>query len=397
MQLDILYNEDCLEGMRKLPENCIDAVVTDPPYGISFMCRKWDYDIPSVAIWQEVCRVLKPGGHLLSFGSTRTYHRMLVNIEDAGFEPRDTVAWHYATGFPKNLDISRQLDKDAGANRSTGAREWSGGKRSGGIVKDEPAKTTARRIIYDTPATPEAKQWSGWGTALKPATELIALARKPLSEGTVAANVLKHGTGAINIDGCRIEHKTVAGGNLAQNPHLRSHINGGNGGNIIAHEENRRVITPNQSGRWPANAIFDEAAGEVLDEQSGITKSSGGPSGRLGGEGIYGDFQHRARAHEGGLGDIGGASRFFYCAKSSKRERGEDNNHPTVKPIKLMEYLVRLIAPPGGVVLDPFSGSGTTLIACQGLGYHYIGFEKDPAYFAIATKRVEPASLFSIA
>jgi DNA modification methylase len=389
MEVDVLYNEDCLEGMQKLPDDCIDAVVTDPPYGLSFMGRKWDYDVPSVEIWQEACRVLKPGGHILAFGGTRTYHRMVVAIEDAGFEIRDQLMWIYGSGFPKSLDVSKAIDKDAGAERkSCGLKtrpdgtqrprsgDWDySGKHEG--FQRPWMHNAASRLAKNTvtaPATPEAQQWEGWGTALKPSHEPIVLARKPLSERTVAANVLKHGTGAINIDGCRIEGEPWA-----------AHRATGLAETKVIDKE------PHNLGRWPANAIFDEAAGEVLDEQS----LSGGmhSAGHARNKNVDSDYDASSYNLSGTrqmnrLGDSGGASRFFYCPKSSKSERGEGNNHPTVKPIRLMEYLVRLITPPGGVVLDPFSGSGTTLLACQGLGYHYIGFEKDPSYFDIAQKRI---------
>jgi DNA modification methylase len=346
-------------------------------------------------IWAaEVYRVLKPGGHILAFGGTRTYHRMVVAIEDAGFEIRDTITWHYGSGFPKNLDVSKSIDKAAEVEREMlgmvdPRSSFDGRQRASSAINTNWRSAEDRADVVDlsqkvvtAPATDAAKQWSGWGTALKPATELIALARKPLSEGTVAANVLKHGTGAINIDGCRIGYEPKDAASVAakvsKNPTGRAGLFGVPG-----------IASFSSAGRWPANAIFDEAAGALLDEQSGVTSVTGTRStvsknAEVAGTN-WGTTNHRSTEYPG---DSGGASRFFYCAKASQKERGEGNNHPTIKPIKLMEYLVRLITPPGGVVLDPFSGSGTTLLACQGLGYHHIGFEKDPGYFAIAQKRI---------
>lgn len=315
-------------------------MVTDPPYGLSFMGKKWDYDVPEVEIWQECLRVLKPGGHLLAFAGTRTQHRMAVRIEDAGFEIRDMIAWVYGSGFPK----SRNLD----------------GK------------------------------WEGWGTALKPALEPITVARKPLS-GTVIENVLQYGTGAINIDACRVEHVTVEGGNLALNPHLRAHINGGNGGNIISHETERRVVTPHAEGRWPANLIHD-GSDEVTDRFP-ISASPwiGNPNTGAKGGKMFGGSEQAVHSKPE-YRDAGSAARFFYCAKTSKKERGEGNDHPTVKPTELMAYLCRLVTPLCGTVLDPFMGSGSTGKAALREGFKFIGIERETPYFDIASKRILEAS-----
>jgi site-specific DNA-methyltransferase (adenine-specific) len=290
-----LLHGDCLERLKELPDNSVDACVTDPPYGLSFMGKAWDYDVPTVDVWREVLRVLKPGGHLLAFAGTRTQHRMAVQIEDAGFEIRDMIAWVYGSGFPK----SRNLDGD----------------------------------------------WQGWGTALKPALEPITVARKPLT-GTVATNVLEHSTGAINVDGCRVGDRT---------------------------------------GRWPANLIHDgsdEVVG-LFPQAKGATSNSS-PSTNVG-------FTRGAKGLDkrSGYADDGSAARFFYCAKASKADRGDGNSHPTVKPTELMRYLCRLVTPPGGVVLDPFMGSGSTGKAAVLEGFRFIGIEREAEYLEIARGRIE--------
>jgi len=324
-----LHLGDCLDVLRTLPDNSVDSVVTDPPYGLSFMGKKWDYDVPASEVWAECLRVLKPGGHLLAFAGTRTQHRMAVRIEDAGFEIRDMIAWVYGSGFPKSHNL-----------------------------KDE---------------------WQGWGTALKPALEPITVARKPFS-GTVAANVLAHGTGAINVDGCRVGTDAVESGRSGRGECTSEAFgkklqDGGAGVSI---------------GRWPANLIHD--GGEFLGEQA----------------------------------------RFFYCAKASKKDRDEGlegfelvthqsgmggamptdddgnerdrfkaqsrNHHPTVKPTDLMRYLCRLVTPPNGIVLDPFMGSGSTGKAAKLEGFQFIGIEREAEYLKIAKARIEaiiPKDLFS--
>jgi hypothetical protein len=583
-----LLHGDCLDRLKELPDCSVDACVTDPPYGLSFMGKKWDYDVPGAEVWREVLRVLKPGGHLLAFAGTRTQHRMAVNIEDAGFEIRDMIAWVYGQGFPKSLDVSKAIDKAAGV-------EFDSVPASGvGFMNAEGKggyNVTKNQLLRSGDSTPKAQQWAGWGTALKPSHETITWARKPLLQGgeqakilsslwelearlwllssasvadqsstssrseydaacataqwtaddatstrdalrgrmdtwqyemaihtslsiasswrrtlqesstagstfttatesktttdwktlscclsqitpesiiqacsfpggfsanastaaqifnaslallqstltlsaiepatwraldasqaeavspslepvvmarkpltgTVAANVLEHGTGALNIDGCRVEHVTVGSGNLALNPHLRSHINGGNGGNIIAHEENRRVVKPHTSGRWPANLIHDGS-----DEVVGLFPAQAGaaaPVHRRNSDKFrqsYGAFA--GNIDEAGStfhGDTGSAARFFYCAKASKADRGNGNVHPTVKPTELMRYLCRLVTPPGGVVLDPFIGSGSTGKAALLEGFGFIGIEREAEYLEIARGRIQaPAqgSLFA--
>lgn len=333
-----LIHGDCLGVLKGMPDNSVDSIVTDPPYGLSFMGKKWDYDVPDQAIWEECLRVLKPGGHLLSFAGTRTQHRMAVRIEDAGFEIRDMIAWVYSTGFPKSMDVSKAIDKAAGAqreilseriNRSSFDPEKQGG---GGFQRGT--------IQVTTPATDAARQWQGWGTALKPAIEPITVARKPF-KGTVAANVMGWGTGAINIDGCRVG----TDGSRTNSSQPRAERNGFVNGFV---EGTETVIR--DKGRWPANLIHD------------------------------GSYEPTEL--------LGDAARFFYCAKASKKDRGEGNTHPTVKPTDLMAYLCRLVTPPGGVVLDPFMGSGSTGKAAVREGFRFIGIEMDAEYLAIAEARI---------
>ena len=385
-----LLHGDCLERLRELPDCSVDACVTDPPYGLRFMGKAWDYDVPQAAVWREVLRVLKPGGHLLAFAGTRTQHRMAVQIEDAGFEIRDMIAWIYGTGFPKSHDVSKAIDRAAGAEREVvGPGRWNSVKGSNDAQADCLIRPGGKHD-ETAPATHEAQQWSGWGTALKPALEPITVARKPIA-GTVAENVLAHGTGGINVDGCRVEHVTVDGGSLATNPHLRESINGGNGGHIIAHEKERRVVTPHAAGRWPANLIHDGS-----DEVVGLFPLQAGaaaPVHRRNGDKFrssYGEF--KGNIDENGstfYGDTGSAARFFYCVKASKADREDNNIHPTVKPTDLMRYLCRLVTPPGGVVLDPFMGSGSTGKAAVLEGFRFIGIEREAEYLEIARRRIQ--------
>ena len=324
-------------------DNSVDAIVTDPPYGLSFMGKRWDYDVPSVEIWAECLRVLKPGGHLLAFAGTRTQHRMAVRIEDAGFEIRDMIAWVYGSGFPKSLDVSKAIDKAAGVEREKVLVPTKAGNTRGERGISYAGESFSGFTDITAPATEAARQWQGWGTALKPALEPITVARKPLV-GTVASNVLAHGTGAINIDGCRIgdgDDRTNGGPTGA-----RIDAGEGYGGGWSDAESGRARPS---GGRWPANLIHDGS-----DEPATL---------------------------------LGDAARFFYCAKASKSDRGAENTHPTVKPTDLMRYLCRLVTPPGGVVLDPFMGSGSTGKAAMLEGFQFIGIERDPAYVAIAASR----------
>jgi DNA modification methylase len=459
-----LYLGDCLEVLRTLPDNSVHAVVTDPPYGLSFMGKRWDYDVPSVEVWSECLRVLKPGGHLLAFAGTRTQHRMAVRIEDAGFEIRDMIAWVYGSGFPKSLDVSKAIDKvrdwskverlnleikraretaglslkqigeamQAATNGQYGSWYHRGGHmffETGRNLPSRPEWDCLRRVLpisaefqdayneaerevivtksaarsndgswasnvaggmfkpgerdYDitAPATEAAKQWQGWGTALKPALEPITVARKPLI-GTVAENVLAHGTGAINVDGCRV------GDTVETWPKSRSFRAGISSGYTDGIEKGATQTTGDAPpGRWPANLIHD-GSDEVLRVfpfvKTGICPADGAG-------GYQGGFNRRDSRIAMNGGDSGSVSRFFYCAKASKSDRGADNVHPTVKPTDLMRYLCRLVTPPGGVVLDPFMGSGSTGKAACLEGFNFIGIERESQYFDIACKRIEQA------
>jgi len=337
-----LVGGDCLEALKGIPSETVDAVVTDPPYELGFMGKAWDASgiAYSVELWRECLRVLKPGGHLLAFSGSRTYHRMASAIEDAEFEIRDQIMWIYGSGFPKSLDVSKAIDKAAGAEREVISQCKRTGKDAGtyGAMMGDNFITA--------PATEAAKAWDGWGTALKPAHEPICVARKPLC-GTVAANVLAHGVGGLNIDGCRVGEEVR---HASFTSFKACH---GNGLGRPGTAEARRGTQGDPKeyvGRWPANVIMDEEAGEGKEW-----------------------------------------SRFFYCPKASRSERGEFNNHPTVKPIDLMRYLVRLVSPVCSVVLDPFMGSGTTGVACALESREFIGIEREPEYLAIANKRIAEA------
>jgi hypothetical protein len=330
---------DCLEMMRELREASIDSIVTDPPYGLSFMGKGWDRGVPGVEYWTEAIRVAKPGAHLVAFGGTRTYHRLAVAIEDAGWEVRDCFVWAYGQGFPKSHDVSKAIDNAAGAEREiVGSTQFSRDMR-GGNYGHVPDRAHSPTTVYRTaPATDDARRWSGWGTALKPAWEPAVIARKPF-RGTVAENVNRHGTGAINVDGCRIG---ASGGTRGSNYDKTGLF--GIGGKC--------QIEALDAGRWPANLAHDGSP-DVLD------------------------LFPRA------------AARFFYSAKASKADRGEGNTHPTVKPSDLMAYICRLVTPPGGVVLDPFMGSGSTGVGALREGFGFVGIELDAGYLEIARNRLE--------
>ena len=361
-----LFNGNNIDKLRELEDNSVDAVVTDPPYGLSFMSKKWDYDVPSIELWQEVYRVLKPGGHVLSFGGTRTYHRMVVNMEDAGFEIRDQIQWLYGSGFPKSHNIGLNIDKKNGkiGNR---AKAFIVAGQSGQKDKDTSGDLpNPNRTIQ---AYKSQNEWNGWGTALKPANEPICLARKPLV-GTVAENALQYGTGGLNIDGCRVGYINEAD----EKSSIPGSLNSNQKNSMFGIGEGHKH---NNEGRWPANVIHD-GSDEVVEL-------------------------------------LTNAARFFYSAKVSKSERNAGcdgmtvdekeyrwnkagewtnattkarNHHPTVKPIDLMRYLCKLITPPGGIVLDPFMGSGSTGCAALLDGFKFIGMELDDEYFKIAEARI---------
>ena len=416
-----LYLGDCIEVMAEMEADSVDAVVCDPPYGLEFMGQAWDapwkgsaaahakvrtiradevtptgqahstssgpYLAAGVNTYEagqpfgawcetwarEALRVLKPGAHLLAFGGSRTFHRLTCGIEDAGFEIRDCLSWLHGSGFPKSLDVSKAIDKAAGAERvrvATGRTICPGIDR-GGECECADRGDNQRSLEHPTkhttaPATDAAREWQGWGTALKPAWEPCIVARKPLA-GTVAENVQQHGTGALNIDGCRIKTDDTLGrtNNEHGHPAPSSYT-------FAPSERTTFDRSDLAGGRWPANVALDEAAAAMLDAQSG--------------------------ERGGGFGDTGGASRYFYTSKASRADRntsGANNTHPTVKPTDLMRWLVRLVTPPGGVVLDPFAGSGSTLVAARAEGFRAIGIERETEYADIIAQRLAQLSLLT--
>ena len=403
----VLYNGDCREILRELPENSIDACVCDPPYGLEFMGKEWDKlwdsrggqesfkhgDIGTVRnkptytagigaqefheSWaREVFRVLKPGGYLLAFGGARTYHRLACAVEDAGFEIRDQIMWIYGSGFPKSMNVAIAFDKHSGVMTDRGAAFRTAGA---GDHEDIQDKNGVAGIEYHRGISDLAKQWSGWGTALKPAHEPIVVARKPLI-GTVIRNVEKYGTGGLNIDDCRID----LDGDYKSKPNGRPSQTG-----LCDNYDPVKANQPDTVGRWPANVIHDGS--EEVTELFPHTKSGAllKHHKRTGGTPPIGTFTIRDRTGEGEfLGSEGSAARFFYCAKTSKSERGDGNTHPTVKPLALMKYLIKLVTQPGGTVLDPFAGSGSTLIAALEQDFNAIGIEQSEEYCEIVFNRL---------
>jgi DNA modification methylase len=382
-----LRNGDCIEQMRQLPPNSVDSIVTDPPYELGFMGKSWDSTgiAYSVKMWDEALRVLKPGGHLLAFSGSRTYHRMACAIEDAGFEIRDQIMWVYGSGFPKSMDVSKAIDKQAGVEREVVGQTMHARK---GVAQAEERTTVAAGAYGEArlgdvtiPTTDKAKQWVGWGTALKPAHEPIVLARKPLI-GTVATNVIIHGTGALNIDGSRIgngtgETKTV------NYPDIR--------GNNFNNANGSVEYTVTDQGRWPANFIHDG-----LDEDWAKFFYCAKASKKDRNEGLD-DFAGKEVGTKGnGLARtcaICGASTLQGCECPDRTyvNPTRANHHPTVKPTELMRYLVRLITPPNGTVLDPFMGSGSTGKAAVLERFSFIGIDQSADYLEIATARIKHA------
>ena len=512
IELNKIYNMDCLEGMKLLDDNSVDSIVTDPPYELGFMGKKWDSTgiAYNVELWKECLRVLKPGGHMLVAGIGRTHHRVMVAIEDSGFEIRDCIYHLFGSGFPKSRNLKQDVERrwkckleklnvsnvercfyqSIGLNETDGQNivvenVWELVKEGGKLenvsivaknstflqreleekigenkalfvlwsVKQSgksnllvsliltgeagsSSETTDMWLLTSTESIDsntlsllnklsegeldqtrmsitltELEQITGlkiWNsllyqnmlknietlshTTLKPAAEIWVLCRKPISEKTIADNVLKWGSGGINIDGCRIpidptvdDPRLGGKGSWKTDKAAKNVYEGGYAG------EN---IQSSPLGRFPANVILDEEAGRMLDEQSGSISYGNKPGGYS-----YSDRQYAVQGFvknckpkaPSNYGDSGGASRFFYCAKASKKERGEGNNHPTVKPVSLIKYLVTLVTPPDGVCLDPFMGSGTTAIACININRNYIGFELDPTYCAIAEERIKKA------
>ncbi len=372
-----IYHGDCREVLPTL--DLLDAVVTDPPYGISFMNKKWDRDTPDVEYWKIVKAALLPGAHLLAMGGTRTYHRLACAIEDAGLEVRDCVMWLYAMGFPKSLDVGKAIDRAAGVKREMVGKLMAPAKS----IYSQGQIEMSQDVDITAPATDAAKQWNGWGTALKPATELICLARKPLSEKTVAANVLKHGTGALNIDATRIG---TDGGTTRS--HQAEYPKNTDGTEDRSDHWARTGHKINQldKGRWPANVLLEDC-----DEVKGMFPNIGGGPKRDAMTPTTHDgpakFGYSPERHQFSVGDSGSAARFFFCAKTSPSERGK-SDHPTMKPVALMRYLCRLVTPPGGVVLDPFMGAGSTLVAAQAESFHAVGIELEEKYCEIAANRL---------
>jgi site-specific DNA-methyltransferase (adenine-specific) len=402
----IIYAGNNLDILPELASNSVDSIVCDPPYELGFMGKSWDNSgiAYSVELWQQCLRVLKPGGHLLAFGGTRTWHRLAVAIEDAGFEIRDNIAWLYGSGFPKSHNISKAIDKLHGAEREVIGTKITGNART------QEGWAGGQILINETiSATDDAKAWEGWGTALKPAHEPIVVARKPVV-GTVAENVLKYGTGGLNIDASRIGTEDKFGGGAK----------GASG--FAANYAGEGWSAGNDLGRWPANIIFDETTAELLDEQSGIRPGGQFPSKR--GQAVNTSFASGQETIGGArsMGDSGGASRFFYVAKANKKDRNEGldelpiqrpdlrtttgmgtfdekgvqpqrNFHPTVKPTSLMQYLIRLVTPENGTVLDPFAGSGSTGKAAILEGKRFIGIELTAEYLPIIEGRLRHAYL----
>jgi len=503
-----ILNGNSLEELKKFPDNYFHSVVTDPPYGLSFMGKKWDYDVPSVELWTEVFRVLKEGGYLLSFSGTRTQHRMAVNIEDAGFEIRDMIAWVYGSGFPKSHNIGKALDKRNGKtteefialgeyikekrgnlpqnkisklfpsktggltgcvsnwelgrnvptkeqwtilkrelnlnnnfdyliNRIEAEREVigkqtnianKGNENTGRYQWNTEGQERKESIDITIPSTEQAKQWEGWGTALKPALEPITMARKPFKT-TVAENVLKNGVGGINIDGCRVEYdKKDLDGRLNHSNKYKDgygdkerSMYGGN--SLLESKTKKQIAAVNIKGRFPANFIHD-GSNEVKDLfPNNIRMSSSIGIKRKAGFSFNVGESENQKGQTISATNKGSASRFFYCAKASKQDRNEglegfeykrkadrkiadgkggenprnrtntekQNHHPTVKPTELMRYLVRLITPKNGIVLDCFMGSGSTGKACALEGFNFVGIELDKDYCEIAKARIDKA------
>lgn len=417
-----IHNGDCAEVMASMEDNSVDAIVTDPPYGLSFMNKEWDsfgtdtrqpgdehYWVPDnpygrqkvrygwnqdksklaqsmvafqesmTPVFAEALRVAKPGAHLLCFGGTRTFHRMACAIEDAGWEIRDCIMWVYGSGFPHSMDVAKAIDKASGyVGEVIGERTVDVGMQGGHMHAGRKSQQQQQQVHA---LSDQAKEWDGWGTCLKPAWEPIIVARKPL-DGTVASNVLKWGTGALNIDGCRVPTEDD----------LSTHGDGETAKRSLFGEyapEKPHQTAGQKIGRFPANLVHDgsQMVLELFPQSKGQQGNVTGNELSRPADGVcYGEYNGRHAFAK--RGDSGSAARFFYCAKASKKDRGVGNNHPTVKPTALMEWLVTLVTPQGGVVLDPFAGSGTTLVACKRLGFDSIGIEREPEYVEIIRRRL---------
>lgn len=407
---------NCIDTLSQYEENVFDSVVTDPPYELGFMGKAWDSTgiAYNTELWRHCLRVLKPGGHLIAFSGARTYHRMAVAIEDAGFEIRDQIMWVYGSGFPKSLNISKSIDKMLGAEREVVGVGTSGKSRNVLNAANTP-DTFGGEYNITAASSDLAKQWDGWGTALKPAHEPMVLARKPL-EGTVTQNVLKHGTGALNIDATRVPfgEEQINLSRKQRQQQFDGGIDFGASG-LIGTEIN----TYKEGGRWPANFIHD-GSNEVLelfpDAKGGTWNTTNGAR-PFNNNGEPTDYKTTGQDKSNGS-----AARFFYCAKASSSERNlglddlpdrkqdEDdyeragttnprnrsqkirkNHHPTVKPVALMRHLIKMVTPPNGIVLDPFMGSGTTAVAATLDGIRWVGCEMNEEYAQIIWARVNHA------
>ena len=434
-----VINGNNIDILKTYEDNTFDSIVTDPPYGIAFLGKDWDNDTGAMETWEECFRVLKPGGHILAFSAARTYHHLATNIEMAGFEIRDQLMWLYGSGFPKAQDIGKAIDKregkkdpNYGSNKHSGIVTEGEGRKDyrcsvcnktiGSWVKDCKEEDCGQKYNYQTDL---AQQWAGWKTALKPAHEPIVMARKPF-KGSAIDNVLEHGTGALNIDASRVTFSENDDPRIGKGyEHQASaQVMPGQSKKGLGHQQN---LYPNDTGRFPSNVIMDEEAGAILDKQAPKTgNASSSKRTKTGMTGTGASLQwHKSAGESNGISDgLSGASKFFYCPKVSRSERhvGFDtsniptnpsgmyeqdengkmgkryearvegprtgNNHPTVKPVELMKYLVRLVTPTGGKVLDPFNGSGSTGMACVELDYEYVGCELDPEYVEIANNRI---------
>jgi len=384
---------DCLDELEQLDENSVEAIVTDPPYGLAFMGRSWDDFEPKE--YQEWCqkwakkalKVLKPGGHMLAFSGNRTHHRLFTGVEDAGFEIRDTITWHYGSGFPKALDVSKAIDKQADAEREVVAENPS--KRSDEAEARTGGKSQSGETVHapiTEPATEAAQKWDGFKTALKPATEYVVVARKPF-DGTVAENIQEYETGALNIDGTRIETDGRPKREI-EDTDANSEIYG-----TTIQETTGKATGETTEGRYPSNVVFDATEAERLDREVGATAGQGvGGQAQNSGDNIdndiYGDGYIRSAV---GHNDSGGPSRYFYTSKATRAERTLDgridNAHPTVKPGDLMEWLVTLVTAEGQIVLDPFAGSGTTCRAAKDKGRRFVGIERQAKWADVARVR----------
>jgi site-specific DNA-methyltransferase (adenine-specific) len=362
-----IIHGDNLEVLKTYPENFFHSVVTDPPYGLKFMNKHWDYDVPQVEFWREVLRVLKPGGYVLSFGGTRTYHRMAVNIEDAGFIIRDQLQWIYGSGFPKSLNIGKAVDKSQGNERKKIGERLGHDIRGGALMEARDPELKKENNKLKITITQGSSEWEGYGTALKPANEPICLAMKPLSEKNFAENVLKHGAGGLNIEASRI-------GNGREQSQSQSQVADRTKDNCNYYSK--------ELGRFPSNVILDEEAGAMLNGEARFFYCAKASSSERN-AGMRWDSEKKLESgiQRGSYGSFNGRSNYY------------KNYHVSVKPLNLMRYLVRLVTPKGGIVLEPFAGSGTTLLAAKKEGFEFVGIERELEYCKIAEQRLEAVAI----